>query len=434
MIGRFTTRGQLAVFAAAGVLMAATLTAVHRLTCKRHLIDMQVYRKGAWAFLHGRNLYGPGLPGPKLPYTYTPFSTVVFAPLSVLPLQTAMVAHTFVSLAALFVSLGLVVMELSRRPQPIVTVVGLTTAAMVIAYWSEPVVQTLGFGQINLVLMGMVVVDLLAFRNRRWCGVLIGIAVGIKLTPLLFVAYLLLTQRRRAAITAGVTAAGTVALGWVLMPGPSSRYFFHLMFDARRIGAPGFVANQSLDGMWVRTIHGYAGSRPFWDLSAVLVLSTGLWTARQMHDRLGEPHGLAIAAVTGLLVSPISWSHHWVWWTIPALIGVMWTWRQRSALIGVLTMVWSAPFFIGPFWRIAHRNYRAVPPVGWQHVLADAYTLTGLIALAAVSLWAWRTREAECRPPVKAARPKPGPPQEPDSLATEFWSQNRLADRRLSQR
>lgn len=370
--------------------VTAALTVLNRVRMRHHQIDLQVYRKGAWAFLHGRNLYGTGLPGPKLPYTYTPFSTVAFAPLSVLPLHAAILAHTFVSIAALFLGVALVLRELQGRRSWTREILGLAAVATFAAYWSEPVSQTLGFGQINLVLMGMVLIDLLALRRSRWCGVLIGIAAGIKLTPLIFVAYLLITERQRAALMGVLSAAATVVVGWVLMPGPSSRYFFHLMTDDRRIGAPGFVANQSLNGLWTRFEGGYLPARHLWDVSAIVVLTVGLWTARRVHARLGEPHGLAIAAVTGLLVSPISWSHHWVWFVVPALI-LAWTARQaRSIWLGVLALAWSAPFYIGPFWLIAHRNYRAVAPVGWQRPLADAYSLTALVALAAVAIWVAR--------------------------------------------
>ncbi len=376
--------------ACAGAAVAMALTVLHRATTRHRLVDLQVYRKGAWAFVHGRDLYGPGLPGPKLPYTYTPFSTVAFSPLEALPFRIAVVAHTFVSIAAMFVGIALVLRELDGRKRWTLPITAIASIVTIAAFWSEPVAQTLGFGQINLVLMGLVLVDLLALRGNRWCGCLIGIAAGIKLTPLLFVAYLLTTKRHRAAVTAMAAAAATVIAGWALMPGPSHTYFFRLVLNDRRIGAPGFVANQSLNGLWIRTRHGYGSSRLWWDVSVALVLPAGLWLAQRMYARFGEPHGLAVAAVTGLLVSPISWSHHWVWWLVPFLVLAWSAWMARSASIAFLALAWAIPFYAGPFWWIAHRNYRAVPPVGWQRPLADAYSLVALAALAAVGLWEWR--------------------------------------------
>ena len=387
------------VLAATGLGLSVALTVLNRVRMHRHLIDLQVYRKGAWAFLHGRDLYGPGLPGPRLPYTYTPFSTVAFAPLSVLPLHVAMIAHTFASIAALYAGIALVTRELSADQSWTPSTIAIAALVTFGAYWSEPVSQTLGFGQINLVLMGLVLVDLLALRNSRWAGVLIGIAAGIKLTPLIFVAYLLLTGRRRPGVVALLSASSTVAIGWVLMPGPSTHYFLHLMFDDRRIGAPGYVGNQSLNGMWTRIEHGYVPARPFWDLSAVVVLGVGLWAARRVHARFGEPHGLAVAAITGLLVSPISWSHHWVWFVVPAMIVASSAWRARSAVLGTVALGWCIPFYLGPFWLIAHRNYRAVPPVGWQRPLADAYSLVGLTALVVVSISIQATSGRERKEP-----------------------------------
>jgi alpha-1,2-mannosyltransferase len=386
-------RADIALLIVVAVVLVLGLSALHAATTGKHLLDLQVYRKGAWAFVHWRDPYGAGLPGPGLPYTYTPFSTIVFAPLAWIPFRHAMGIHTVVSLGALFATVVLVVRELWGHDRSPRRLIGISGVVMVAAYWSEPVLQTLGFGQINLVLLGLITVDLLAVRSRRFGGVLIGIAAGIKLTPLIFVLYLLVTKRHRAAITAAVTAAATVALGWLLMPTPSSEYFGNLAWKASRIGDVGYYGNQSLNGMWTRLLGSDVAAKPWWEASAIVVMVVGLWVALQLHRRFGEPYGLAACAATGLLVSPISWSHHWVWCFVPAIAAARLAIERRSWALGVVIVAWSAPFYVAPFWRIPHLDGQLPSPFSLDQLLSNTYPIIALVALGAVAVWISRTAE-----------------------------------------
>ena len=50
-----------------------------------------------------------------------------------------------------------------------------------------------------------------------------------------------------------------------------------------------------------------------WIILAILVVIAGLVTAALLY-RAGQPVPAMLAcALTGLLVSPLSWDHHWVW-------------------------------------------------------------------------------------------------------------------------
>lgn len=82
-------------------------------------------------------------------------------------------------------------------------------AATALALWLEPVFQTLLFGQINLALACLVLAGLTRPSGARWKGAAVGVAAGIKLTPALFIAYLLLRGRHREAGTAAAAFAGT---------------------------------------------------------------------------------------------------------------------------------------------------------------------------------------------------------------------------------
>src|SRR5581483_12201814 len=65
--------------------------------------------------------------------------------------------------------------------------------ALPLVTWLQPVRETLTFGQINLVLALLVLADLLVLapRGSRLTGVGIGLAAAIKLTPAVFILYLL---------------------------------------------------------------------------------------------------------------------------------------------------------------------------------------------------------------------------------------------------
>jgi alpha-1,2-mannosyltransferase len=386
-------RRRLAEIAWVGALtlaIALALTLLQRATDHRGMIDLGVYRKGAWAFVHGRSPFANGLPGPRLPFTYTPFSTLVFAPLAYLSLSTAMVVHTFVSLFALSIGCFLVIDQLVDADATHRQVAALVAVAGAIVFASEPVLQTLGFGQINLVLMAMILLDLLALRSSRWGGVLLGIAAGIKLTPFVFIAYLVAVRRYRTATVATISAAATVAVGWIAMPGPSDAYFSRLMWDPRRVGNVNYVANQSLNGMWTRLLHSDTAAKPYWAVSALVVLAVGLWLASKVHERLGEPSGLAVATIVGLLVSPISWSHHWVWWMVPSFLLVAAAWRARSLRLAGVALLWSIPFYVAPFWFVPHVNHRTYPAGVLQQMASSAYVLVGLAGLAATGVWLLR--------------------------------------------
>lgn len=117
----------------------------------------------------------------------------------------------------------------------------------------------------------------------------------------------------------------------------------------------------------------------------------GLWAAGLTNRRFGEPYGLAVCALTGVLVSPISWSHHWVWWVVPAMCLAFEAHRRRSLGLWLLLAAVAIPFYVGPFWHIDQRNWET-KPVGWQQPISDTYVLIGVAALMVLVAWLVRSR------------------------------------------
>jgi alpha-1,2-mannosyltransferase len=216
---------------------------------------------------------------------------------------------------------------------------GLLLAASAAALWTQPVQSTLGLGQVNLLLMVAIVWDLRPARKAArgqqdaagppgrllasghwWTGIATGVAAGIELTPLIFIPYLLVTRRFREAGVAAAAFAVTVGIGFAVMPGASAAYWQSGLLDRASGTQKGNVEfffasawNQSLRGYLSRLLqHAQLAPGP-WLIAAALTLVIGLVCATWLH-RDGYPMlGVLTCALTGLLISPISWLHHWVW-------------------------------------------------------------------------------------------------------------------------
>jgi alpha-1,2-mannosyltransferase len=178
--------------------------------------DLLVYQYGGRAVLEGLALYVHDDPATGLPFTYPPFAAVTMVPLAPLPAWLVAALWTAGSVGAL-AGVVVVVRRALGRPVPGWQVALLTAGALAL----EPVWQNLTFGQVNLFLMLAVLVDMVP-RERRWCGLLVGVAAGVKLTPLVFVVLLALVGRRRAAGRAALAFAGTVVAGFAVMPGSAA--------------------------------------------------------------------------------------------------------------------------------------------------------------------------------------------------------------------
>ncbi|MET9227866.1 glycosyltransferase 87 family protein [Lentzea sp. NPDC003310] len=271
-------------------------------------IDLDVYRLGGLAWLEGRSLYagftGPPL-DPRLPFTYPPFAAVLFSGLTLVPdaLRNPLVV------AAGFVALTVVCVAVTGRVRPgLKWTVGPLAAIGALAL--DPVWTTYGYGQINLFLLALVVVDVLLVSDRRWRGVLIGVAAAIKLTPAVFVLYFVVKRDWRAAITSMITFAGLAVVGFLAAPQDSVRYWLHALLDPGRIGDMSLSTNQSIRGL-LRGLGLAPGVETvLWAALAAAVVAVAVHVARRTRDDLVA---LFVIAGAGLLASPVSWLHHWVW-------------------------------------------------------------------------------------------------------------------------
>ncbi|MEV0607709.1 glycosyltransferase 87 family protein [Polymorphospora rubra] len=321
----------------AGVLYAAWL-AVEAFGRPYIFFDMKIYHGAVVWWAGGNDLYDFTAPETTLGFTYPPFAGLAMLPMAGLSVIAAGWVNLLVSLAALtLVLVALIVPIADRHGWSRWFAVAL---AVSLAVAIEPVRETFGYGQVNLLLFGLIMADLVALRRRAqaglrppvaggvlrrlwhsgaWAGAGIGLASAIKLTPALFIVYLLITRQWRAAMTAIGTAIGVTTAGFVLAGHESATYFTSVLWQTDRIGKADMTPNQSLAGLLARLYDSVETPTLLWLAFSLVVLAIGLSRASSAHADGDELAAFALVGLTANVISPISWTHHLVF-VIPAIV------------------------------------------------------------------------------------------------------------------
>ena len=401
-------------------------------------VDLRVYFDGGYIVRH-HSPYNPHLQYPlymwngatgrqahslQLPFTYTPFAAIAFVLASFTPSKVApdlsQVVNVLLFAAAIWFTIrGLGVNDRRARLGATLLVAGLT-------FWMQPVLRTLYLGQVNLFLMALILWDLTQPNGRWWKGIGTGVAAGIKLVPLVYVPYLLVARKFREAV--GVVAGFllTVVIGFIILPGDSRDWWFNGLFaQGKRTGFIGWEGNQSLNGLVTRLAGSIHAGQPIWLVTGVLAVVTGS-VAAGLLDRAGYPMpAIVTAALTGLLASPISWDHHWVWVAPAVAVLGYYGYQHREsarnkaiacyasgAALLLAFFAWPAAWFenarslgtdtLGLIWMQGntspgkYQQYLDRPTYveyhwhGFQLIWGNLYVLVGIIALAALTVLAVR--------------------------------------------
>ncbi|MDO5511200.1 glycosyltransferase 87 family protein [Corynebacterium sp.] len=362
----------LAVVASVAVVLTLLIDAGPTL---RYAIDIDVYRAGAQAFLDGDNLYTRDyrVGGTTLPFTYPPLAALLFVPLTWVPYGVALVTWTVASVVLLWWCLVIVV----RHAVPGAHHRVIATWILPLALLSEPVRETLAFGQINIILMALVLVDTLTRRPWLPRGVLIGLAAAIKLTPAVFIlVFLVRRQWRDAAVTFAFGVGFTLAAALVSW-GNSWTYWLETLTDTGRIGGEAYASNQSIRGVLARLAE--PGERADSLLWLVLVIGAlglvvaAMWRARTMLATV------LLASTVALVCSPVSWSHHWVW-LIPLAVTLL-LGPGRTLGVVVLLAVATSPHWLLPN---DHGVEHAWP--WWAQLVGSSYLLVTLAVVVAATI------------------------------------------------
>lgn len=422
--------------------------------------DLKIYHGAMVWWASGGELYQYVAPGITLGFTYPPFAALVMLPMVELPAVAAGWVNLLVSLGALVaVLIALLVPIADRHGWPRWFVVAL---AVPLAAALEPSRETLGFGQVNLLLFVLIIADLVALRwqarhssrpvtraggpratgraavptppagggalgrfwlSGAWAGAGIGLATAVKLTPALFILYLMVTKQWRAAMTALSTAVGVTVFTFVVAGRESATYFGSVMWQTDRVGTADLTPNQSLAGLLARMYDSAETPTLLWLAFSLVIVVVGLSRAANAHADGDELAAFTLVGLTANVVSPISWTHHLVF-VIPAIIvlGDL-ALRRRGAsrglaargasagvaaaqglAVGLRTPIWFpaltglrhavaatslyALFLISPIWFYEHKLPETSHYVDglWGALMENSFALV-LIVLVAMLPW-----------------------------------------------
>lgn len=334
-------------------------------------LDFHIYWEGGRVATDGARLYREQLVAHW--FTNTPFMGLLFVPISHVPLTLARIIWELASVGAFawaWVSaLKLGGIRCSRTQLAAIVAAGL---------FLQPMWQSIFLGQINPILLALVLADVvLVAAGRRWAGIGTGVAAAIKLTPAIFVVVLLLAGRIRAAAVAAGTFVGCGLLAFAIAPTASRVYWGGVFLDTSRVGVP-YVSNQSPFGAVARLLGGPERVGGWYPVVPLVLGAVGIAVAVAWARRDDWLSAAAVTGATGLLVSPISWAHHWVW-VVPALVVLVrdgrWRWTAGVYLLFCLSPLWWTP-----------REYGFH---GVVTVVANCYLLSGLMF---TGYMAWRLR------------------------------------------
>ena len=301
-------------------------------------------------------------------FTYTPFAALSFVPLELLGKVDSRWVLTAVSIGCYL----LVVIVCARRLRMTLASAGIVAVAG-LAF--EPFARNILLGQINLVLVALVVVDLFVVPPR-YRGMLIGLAAGVKLIPGAFILFLVLKREWAAALRSVAAFTVTIGLGALFAPQDSWQYWSGGFINLSRFGPDAVIRgdNQSLTGAFMRLSRDVSPPSIVTLLLSVSVMVLGLVAAKRQIDSGNDVAGLVCIAFASLLASPVSWTHHWVWAVIALLVLVQGLHRVTAVLLGLI-------FVIGPMWFTPTGQMLELQHIWWQVAACVSYVFVALTFL-----------------------------------------------------
>ncbi|KFU76698.1 alpha-1,2-mannosyltransferase [Amycolatopsis lurida] len=334
-------------------------------------VDSAVYRAGGFAVVHGESLYSPllALPGwaPELPFTYPPFAALLFTSLTALPSQLSWGLLTLAAAPSLYCA----VRPFADRAHLPLLLIG--------AFALQPVWQTIGLGQVNLVLMAAVVADIFLLRGSRWSGITIGIVAAVKLIPLIFIVHLLVVRRTADAARALTAFLCASAFAAAVLPSDSVRYWTSAIFNDHFAEMKGWVGNQSWQGFVARTVPEGHPATVVIVVFAVVCSVVAIWLVHRLHRAGDDRAALLVTAGCSLLISPISWTHHWVW-VVPAL-ALLAARGHRGVVVAVAVLFTGWTVAVVPGGGGAERDWNLAEAIIGNAYLTVAF-VGGLVCLS----------------------------------------------------
>ncbi len=353
-------------------------------------IDLQVYVYAVHDMLAGKDIYVTTTPYWNLYFIYPPIAAILMVPLAIGP-------YWFWQLVWTLLLVWAQQSVLKRCGVPRGWVLGLIGVAVVLAV--EPIRTTLGYGQVNTILMALVVADLLpdrpGIKRRIPQGSLIGLAASIKLTPALFVIFAFLLGKKRVAWTGIISFGVFTVIGAIFQWSQTWQFWFGLSGGNTRTASPLYVGNQSLLGV----VHRLIGETTALTLLGLavggLIALLGTVVASQWWRAGEQVFAVALVGLCTCLASPLSWTHHYVW-ILPMGAAVVLgrnlpTWVRWLGGAWVVWVCLCLPLAVLPYGGDPERSYNAL-----QQLIANLGPLLGValvVGLGWQMLVAHRKRE-----------------------------------------
>ncbi|MFY1690454.1 glycosyltransferase family 87 protein [Plantactinospora sp. WMMB782] len=394
------------------VLVTAAVPLLYLLSTPHNFYDLKIYMSAMRWWADGNPLYdyaqADDLQG-QLFFTYPPFTALLLRPFAELRIGVTVVVFTALTVLALLVTTWWLVASVADRHG--VSRWFAAGLAVPLVFAVESTRETIIFGQINMLLVVLVLADLLLAvpRNSRWAGVGIGLATALKLYPGIFIVYLLVTRRWRAALVSSAAAAGATLLAAAIAPTESWRFWTHELWLTDRVGRPDYTGNQSLFGLLSRFTTPGEPNQVLWLVLVVAAGAYGLWRAVQAARAGDEIAGLALTGLVAVLVSPITWTHH-AYWFFPAVVVLVDAGlrppdpatgpagrRRRVALLVLAALVTAAMVYGVVSYYDWGRDYERTDAPG-EFLLRNLYVLFALLLLVALPI-----RRDPAGPPAEAA-------------------------------
>jgi alpha-1,2-mannosyltransferase len=361
-------------------------------------LDLRIYRAAGDALYRGGHPFNDFYTEAQLPFTYPPFALLVLSPLSLGPLAliealwwvASGAALVFVLYRLLTVNTGATAQEPGavvsglgmpkRRALALAALMGATATLVV-----EPVRSNMTYAQINLLLMLLVVVDLTTKQTKRtwWRGCLVGLAGAIKLTPLVYLAAFAVRRDWRSLARGAGTFVVATAASWLILPSDSHLYWFHQATDAQRTGPIAIVSNQSWNGLLRRPpFHWGHLTEVLWAILVLATVACGVFLAARLTAAKRTAETVMALALTELLISPVSWTHHWSWVAIAPIAAVS-LWRVHRAVAWLLVVLVGLTVLAPYLW------IQSGPP---SYVFGNSLVLTGAVILVVWTASEWPVR------------------------------------------
>ncbi|MFI5298591.1 MAG: glycosyltransferase 87 family protein [Polyangiales bacterium] len=298
------------------------------------------------AALTARPLYDLRVGPSELPFTYPPAAAIVFVPLALVPIRAAQVMWTLLSLCCVVLATRICVSGFAR-----VRWRACCVGVLVLALVTNPARVSFTLGQINPLVLLAIVNDLNPRNRSKWRGIGIGVVAALKLTPLFVVAGLVATRRWREASVAVATFVLVGALAFVVRPTDSLRFWGGYFLDAGRVGGIAYVSNQSFNAMLMHALSGHAAARVPWLVVSCAWSASVFLFARRYHRN--DPAGVdSVIIASSLLVSPVSWVHHYLL-SYPIIASGLRLWFvRRSRVLGAALLALLATSITGIIWSV----------------------------------------------------------------------------------